>query len=72
MVWPGKSIAASGPMMSAGWPRNVIVAKRDAAPLAPRYESLPIGEEYRFVNVPAKSDPSVSLRVFTERQGEGS
>ena len=28
--------------------------------------------EYRFVNVPAKSDPSVSLCVFMEREGEGS
>ncbi len=64
------SIAASGPMMSAGWPRNVIIANRHAAPLAPRCENLPIGDEYRFVNGPAKSLPG---RVFTclYREGRG-
>ena len=47
--------------MSAGWPRNVIVAKREAAPLASRCETLPIGNEYRFVNGPAE----LPERVFT-------
>jgi len=56
--------------MSAGWPRNVIIANRDAA-LASRCENLPIGDEYRFANGPAKSLPG---RVFTclYREGRGS
>jgi hypothetical protein len=42
---PAPSFAASGPMTSAGWSRNVIVAKRNAAPLASRSENPPIGDE---------------------------
>lgn len=57
--------------MAAGWPRNVIVTKRDAAPLASRCEN-PIGREYRSVDRPRQLYPSVSLRVSIEREGEGS
>ena len=57
--------------MSAGWPRNVIVAKRDAAPLASRCENPPIGDEYRSV-ARLRLCSGVSLRVFIEREGEGS
>ncbi len=54
--------------MSAGWSRNVIVAKRDAVPLASRCENLSIGDEYRFVSWQAKSLPE---RVFTCLYGAG-
>jgi hypothetical protein len=58
--------------MSCRSPRNVIVTKRERAPFAAHCESLPIGLEYRFVDTPHGLCPSVSLRVFTVREGEGS
>jgi hypothetical protein len=57
--------------MSAGWPRNVIVAKKDAAPLASGCENPPIGDEHRSVDK-LRLTSGVSLRVFTEMKGEGS
>ncbi len=57
--------------MSACSPRNVIVAKGTRA-IGSHCESLPIGDEYRFADGPAKACPGVSLRVFIEREGEGS
>ena len=57
--------------MSAGWPRNVIVAKKDAAPLASGCENPPIGDEHRSVDK-LRLTSCVSLRVFTEMKGEGS
>jgi hypothetical protein len=56
--------------MAAGWPRNVIVDKRDAAPLDSRCENLPIGDEYRFANGPAKSLPRACLYVSLPRGKE--
>ena len=54
-------------------PRNVIVAKRERAPFAAHCESQPIrGLDHRSANVPYGFCPSVSLRVFIEREGEGS
>ena len=50
----------------------MIVAKGKRAPFAAHCESLPIGREYRSVDRPHKLCPSVSLRVFTVREGEGS
>jgi hypothetical protein len=58
--------------MSCCSPRNVIVAKGERAPFAAHCESLPIGREYRFVDTPYGLCRSVSLRVFTVREGEGS
>ena len=57
--------------MSAGWPRNVILAKQERPPFAAHYESLPIGREFRSVAT-LRLRSGVSLRVFTEREGEGS
>jgi len=57
--------------MSARWPRNVIVVKREPAPIAPRCESLLIRQEHRSVAT-LRLRSGVSLRVFTEREGEGS
>jgi hypothetical protein len=53
-------------------PSNVIVAKGERAPFAAHCESLPIGREYRSVDRPHELCPSVSLRVFTVWEGEGS
>ena len=50
-------------MKSAAWPRNVVVAKRDAVPWASGCENLPIGNGHLFVNGAAKS---LSERVFTQ------
>jgi hypothetical protein len=44
----------------------------ERAPFAAHCESLPIGREYRSVDRPHELCPSVSLRVFTVREGEGS
>ena len=57
--------------MSCCSPRNVIVANVERAPFAAHYERLPIGPEYRSVATPRLCS-SVSLRVFIEREGEGS
>ena len=57
--------------MSAGWPRNVILAKRERPPFAAHYESPPIGREFRSVAT-LRLRSGVSLRVFIEREGEGS
>ena len=57
--------------MSAGWPRNVILAKRERPPFAAHYESPPIGREFRSVAT-LRLRSGVSLRVFTEREGKGS
>ena len=57
--------------MSARSPRNVIVANRERAPFGAHYESLPIGLGYRSVAT-LRLRSGVSLRVFTEREGEGS
>ena len=57
--------------MSAGAPRNVIVAKRDAARWASRCENLLIGDVYRFVaNLRLRS--GVTLCDLIEREREGS
>ena len=56
--------------MSCSSPRNVIVAKREQAPFAPHYESLPIGREYRSV-VTLQLRSGVTLRDLIEREGEG-
>jgi hypothetical protein len=58
--------------MSCCSPRNVIVVKGERAPFAAQCESLPIGREHRFVGTPHRLSSSVSLRVFTVREGEGS
>jgi hypothetical protein len=58
--------------MSCRSPRNVIVVNRERAPLAAHYESLPIGLGYRSVHRSHELFPSVSLRVFTVRESEGS
>ena len=57
--------------MSCCSPRNVINANVEQAPFAAHYESLPIGPEYRSVTT-IRLRSSVSLRVFIEREGEGS
>ena len=57
-------------VMSCCSPR--IVAERERAPFAARCESPPIGRECRSVDRPHELCPSVSLRVFTVREGEGS
>ena len=70
---PGTSVAASGPMMSARWPSNVIVVNGERAPFAARYESLAIGPEYRFVATPdsVRACPYVTLSRGKERDREG-
>lgn len=60
-----------GSMMSCCSPRNVIVINREQAPFAAYGENLPIGREYRSAITP-RLRSGVSLRVFTEREGEGS
>jgi hypothetical protein len=57
--------------MSRCSPRNVIVAKGKRTPFAASCESLPIGRECRSVDRRHELCPSVSLRVFTVREGEG-
>lgn len=64
--------ATSGSMMSCCSPRNVIVAEVERVPFAARCERLPVVPERRLVNSYEKSRPSVSLRVFTVREVEGS
>ncbi len=49
----------------------MIVTNRERTPFAAHYESLPIGPGYRSVDTP-QLGTSVSLRVFIEREGEGS
>ena len=67
------SIAASGPMMSACWPRNVIVAKREPnSAIVSCCESLPIGHEYRSVALrPVRACLYVSLPRGKGRDREG-
>jgi hypothetical protein len=50
--------------------KNVIVAKREPAPLGPRCESPPMRREYRCV-VTLELRPGVTLRDLIEREGEG-
>jgi len=57
--------------MSAGWPRNVMVANRATERFAQHFGSLQIGREHRSVAA-LRLRSGVSLRVFTEREGEGS
>jgi hypothetical protein len=57
--------------MSARLPRNVIVAKGERAPSAAHFVTLPIGPGYRSVTT-LRLRSSVSLRVFTVREVEGS
>jgi hypothetical protein len=64
--------AASGSKMTCCSPRSVKVAKRgDKRHFAQHCESLPMGREYRSVERPHGLCPSVSLRVFIVREGEG-
>jgi hypothetical protein len=58
--------------MSHCSPRNVIVAKRERGPLTSRCESLPIGRDSRSAGRSDRGPSGVSLRVFIEREGEGS
>jgi hypothetical protein len=53
-------------------PRYVIVAQVERVPFAAHCEALPIGREHRSMDRPDELCPSVSLRVFTVREGEGS
>ena len=64
---PEASTAISGPVMSAGSPRNVILAKRTRAPSAAHGESQPIGRG------PVRRRASTGLpeRVFTCLYREG-
>ena len=64
--------AAAGSKMTCRSPRNVIHAKRERAPFAAHYESLPIGPAYRSANGRDQGRSGVSLRVFIEREGDGS
>jgi hypothetical protein len=58
--------------MAVRWPRNVIVANGNMRrSVRPRCESLPIGREYRSADCRQGLCSGVSLRVFTEREGEG-
>jgi hypothetical protein len=68
---PGNKHRRQGSVMSCCSPSNVIVVNRKQGRFAARYESLPIGPEYRSVVMPQLGS-SVSLRVFIEREGEGS
>ena len=63
--------ATSGSMMSRRSPRNVIVVIKPPGRFAPHCVSLPIGRAYRSM-VTTQLSSGVSLRVFTEREGEGS
>jgi hypothetical protein len=58
--------------MSDWSPRNVVVANRATERFAAHCENQPIGREYRSVDKRHERLPSVSLRVFTVREGEGS
>jgi hypothetical protein len=49
----------------------VIAVNREQALFAARCEGTPIGPEYRSM-VTSRLRSGVSLRVFTEREGEGS
>ena len=57
--------------MTCRSPRNVILAKRERAPFAVHYKSLPIGPGYRSVVTPQLRS-GVTLRVFIVREAEGS
>ena len=57
--------------MTCRSPMNVIVVKREQAPFAAHFESLPIGPEYRSV-VTHQLDSVVTLRDLIEREVEGS
>ena len=63
--------AASGLVMSARWPRNVIVVNKERAPSSPPCESLPVGREYRSVTTD-RLRAGVTLRDLIEREAEGS
>lgn len=57
--------------MSCCSPRSVIVVQMERVPFVAHSEHLPFGREYRSVAaLRLRSD--VSLRVFIEREGEGS
>ena len=57
--------------MTCPSPKNVIVVNKEQAPFAAQYQSPPIGPGYRSVAT-LRLRSGVSLRVFTEREGEGS
>ena len=44
---------------------------KEQVPFAARYESLPVGPEYRLVDTLKGLSPSVTLRDLIEREGEG-
>ena len=67
---PAMGTAASGPVMSAGSPRNVIVAKRTRAPFAAHGESLPIGRQHRSVDRPDSKPLRACLYVSLSRGNE--
>jgi hypothetical protein len=58
--------------MSCRSPRDVIVVIREPERFGRRCERLPVVPEHRLVNSCEKSRPSMSLRVFTVREVEGS
>ena len=59
-------------MMSCRSPRNVIVVIKPPRRFAPSRQSLPIGRDYRSAGWSDRGPSGVSLRVFIEREGEGS
>ena len=69
---PATGSLAPGSKMSCRSPRNVILAKWERAPFATNYKRLPIGPGYRSVGRSDRGPSTVSLRVFTVREGEGS
>ena len=71
-LWPRQAAAASGPMMSARSPKNVIVVIRETERFARRCESLPPESDDRSLKRPDSSLYGVTLRDLIEREGEGS
>ncbi len=71
VVCPATGTVASGPVMSARSPKSVIIDEVERAPFVAQDESLPIGRECRSVATLGLCS-GVSLRVFIEREGEGS
>ena len=73
VVCPATSTAASGvgDVLLLAQERSRRHQGRSAIRYA-AYESLLIGPGYRLVDALQGLSPSVSLRVFTEREGEGS
>jgi hypothetical protein len=69
---PATKIAALRLMMSSCSPRNVIAATRERGPFTAHCESLPIGRDSRSAGTSDRGPSGVSLRVFIEKEGEGS